>query len=88
MAQVFCTFAQREIMDTPDPIRNRPADEGKRNDPHVRDESAPQPGVNTLSSSDTDSANQEITETTADNFREAKPDSKADPDLDQGPKES
>ncbi|HEX2536336.1 MAG TPA: hypothetical protein VHK69_21490 [Chitinophagaceae bacterium] len=47
----------------PDPIRNRPSDEGRRNDPHIRDESAQQPGVNTMSSSDTDDLNNQVTKT-------------------------
>lgn len=51
--------------------RNRPADEGQRNDPHIRDESAPQPGVNTLSSSPYDHENQKLTRTGADNFDES-----------------
>ncbi len=52
-----------------DPIkRNRPADEGRRNDPNIREESAQQPGVNTYSSSDADDANQHLTEIASDNF--------------------
>lgn len=63
--------------------RNRPADEGKNHDPDLRDESAAQPGVSTMSSSDTDEANQHITKTTADhNRKESAEDQKADPDLD------
>ena len=44
--------------------RNRPADEGTGNDPNLRDESAAQPGVNTMSGSD--SFNQETTESVSD----------------------
>ena len=39
---------------TNDPIRNRPADEGRNNDPNLRDDSGQQPGVNTMSSSEID----------------------------------
>lgn len=39
---------------TNDPTRNRPADEGRNNDPNLRDDSGQQPGVNTMSSSDID----------------------------------
>jgi hypothetical protein len=49
--------------------RNIPSDEGRRNDPHIRDESAQQPGVNTLSSSDFDDENQRTTKTASDSFR-------------------
>ena len=45
-----------------EPVRNRPADEGRDHDPNLRDESAAQPGVSTVSSSDTDEANEELTE--------------------------
>ncbi|HEU4471635.1 MAG TPA: hypothetical protein VFR58_11155 [Flavisolibacter sp.] len=54
--------------------RNRPSEEGRKNDPVVRDYSAIQPGVNTISSSDTDHANQEISRTASDNFRPNKDD--------------
>jgi hypothetical protein len=50
--------------------RNRPAEKGRDNDPHIRDESAEQPGVNTMSGSDTDDANEKLTKTAGDNFRE------------------
>ncbi len=52
-----------------DPIkRNQPADEGRRNDPNIREESAQQPGVNTYSSSNTDDDNEHLTKTASDNF--------------------
>ena len=54
------------MSNTIDPKRNRPSEEGRNNDPNVRDESAPQPGVSTMSSSDTDDANQEVTESVSD----------------------
>ncbi|RYZ00093.1 MAG: hypothetical protein EOO11_02765 [Chitinophagaceae bacterium] len=49
--------------------RARPTDEGRRNDPNIRDETAPQPGVNTLSSSVYDEENQRTTKTGADGFK-------------------
>ena len=48
--------------------RNRPSEEGKDNDPNIRDESAHQPGVSTMSDSDTDDVNQQVTKTAADSF--------------------
>jgi hypothetical protein len=48
--------------------RNAPAGEGRGNDPHIRDESAQQPGTNTISS-DTDGVNQQPTKTAADGFK-------------------
>jgi hypothetical protein len=52
-------------MNITDPGRNRPADEGRDNDPNLRDESALQPGINTVSSSESDDQNDELTEVTA-----------------------
>ena len=49
-----------------DPGRNRPSSEGESNDPNLRDESAAQPGVSTMSSSDTDYLNQETTQSVSD----------------------
>jgi hypothetical protein len=63
-----------------DPVRNQPAEKGRKNDPDLRDESAIQPHVNTISSSDTDGANEQLTRTTEDNFRETDAEDKeADP---------
>lgn len=56
-------------MNTTDPSRNRPTEEGKNNDPNIRDESAIQPGINTVSSSSYDEANEELTKTASDDFR-------------------
>jgi hypothetical protein len=50
--------------------RNVPSDEGRRNDPHIREESAQQPGVETYSSSPNDDDNQRLTRTGAVNFDE------------------
>ncbi|HVF97461.1 MAG TPA: hypothetical protein VM871_09080 [Flavisolibacter sp.] len=67
-----------------DPKRNRPADEGRQNDPHIRDESAVQPGVSTLSTSKNDEENQHLTRTASDDFREDKEgDEKADKRFDE-----
>jgi hypothetical protein len=49
-----------------DPGRNRPSSKGESNDPDLRDESAAQPGVSTVSSSDTDYLNQETTQSVSD----------------------
>jgi hypothetical protein len=65
------------------PERNRPADVGTRNDPDLKDQSAAQPGVNTMSSSEYDDDNQNLTKTAAENFTpNSDIDEKADPDLD------
>ena len=67
-----------------DPKRNRPAEDEQQNDPNLRDESAVQPGVSTLSSSKNDEANQSLTRTTSDNFREDEEgDDKADKRFDE-----
>ena len=49
-----------------DPGRNRPSSEGDSNDPNLRDESATQPGISTVSDSDTDYENQETTQSVSD----------------------
>ncbi len=69
-----------------EPDRNRPAEKGRSNDPDLRDESAEQPGSSTISSSDTDEANQHLTKTAADNFRtDDNEDDGADPAFDDEP---
>ena len=63
--------------------RNKPAEEGRRNDPNLRDEDARQ-GANTMSTSETDRAKESLTRTTSDNFREDSPgDEKADKRFDE-----
>lgn len=70
--------------DTTDPKRNRPSDQGKQDDPNIRDESAVQPGVSTLSTSENDEVNQHLTRTASDDFRQdAENDSKADKRFDE-----
>ena len=78
----FKRFLKLNMQSINDPGRNRPADEGKRNDPNLRDDSASQPGVNTMSNSDYDDDNKDLTETAADSFRGDDLDENADPDLD------
>ena len=50
-------------------IRNTPSEKGRDNDTDIRDESAIQPGADTISSSNTDAANQKTTKTAADGFK-------------------
>jgi hypothetical protein len=77
-------FWENRFMNNTDPVRNQPADEGKRDDPALRDESAIQPGVNTISSSSTDTENKELTKTAADDFRtNDEEDKNADPRFDE-----
>jgi hypothetical protein len=46
--------------------RNRPVEKGRDNDPNIRDYSAQQPGVNTMSDSGTDEEfNQRLTKTSS-----------------------
>lgn len=83
MAQDF-PLQTKAFMKPTDPKRNQPTEEGKRNDPNVRDESAIQPGVNTVSSSSYDKDNEELTKTAADDFRENNnSDAHADPSFDE-----
>jgi hypothetical protein len=60
------TMEEKEPRETE---RARPSDEGRRNDPNIRDESAPQPGVNTISSSKYDDDNQRTTKSSADGYK-------------------
>ena len=46
--------------------RNRPSGEGRDNDPNIRDESAMQPGISTISESGTDDVNQRVTSSAMD----------------------
>lgn len=67
-----------------DPKRNVPSDEGRQNDPHMRDEDARQPGLNTISSAPNDGEEQHLTKTTSDTYREDSPgDEKADKRFDE-----
>ncbi|MFL5740550.1 MAG: hypothetical protein ACJ75B_10065 [Flavisolibacter sp.] len=66
------------------PRRNEPAEEGRKNDPDLRDRSGVQPGTSTISKSETDEDNQELTKTGADNFRtDTEKDPNADPAFDE-----
>lgn len=58
-----------ETNDRNDIERDRPTEEGRRNDPNLRDETGTQPGVNTISSSKYDDDNQRTTDTAADGFK-------------------
>ena len=66
-----------------DPRRNLPAEEGRNNDPNVRDDSAIKPGINTVSDSSSDEDDEQLTETAADNFREDKKDKNAQTRFDE-----
>lgn len=69
--------------DEKDITRNRPTEKGENNDPNLRDEDARQ-GVSTMSSSGTDAANERLTRTSADQFREeSEGDEKADKRFDE-----
>lgn len=69
---------------TTDPKRNTPTEKGRDNDPNLRDETAIQPGVSTVSNSDYDNDNDELTRSAADDFRkEDDTDSHADPSFDE-----
>ena len=67
-----------------EPTRNRPAEEGRKNDPDVRDRSGIQPGADTISKSETDPSNQQPTQTARDDFRtKVEVDDHADPRYDE-----
>ena len=70
-------------MERDDTKRNQPADEGRRNDPNVRDETAIQPGTNTISSSKTDDANQHVTRSGMENQQASAEQDNADPTFDE-----
>lgn len=65
--------------------RNVPSEDGRRNDPDIRDESAIQPGVQTISPSSYDDANQNTTHSALDGpeLTQFDTDSKADPTFDE-----
>lgn len=80
---IFWLIGKMSMQEDKDIIRNRPTDEGSRNDPNLRDEDARQ-GANTMSTSVTDSAKENLTRTSSDNFREDDPgDEKADKRFDE-----
>jgi hypothetical protein len=64
--------------------RNRTSDEGRDNDPELRDESAIQPGTSTISKSNTDNANQQVTKSALDGREQTgfDTDTNADPAFD------
>jgi len=75
-------------MDEKDLERNRPAEDGLKNDPDIRDRSGIQPGTDTISKSKSDPSNQQLTETARDDFRtKDQKDEKADPRYDEIDKE-
>ena len=85
MAQDF-TFYRKDLTmeNNTNPKRNVPTEEGRRNDPNLRDEDARVGNVNTMSSGENDEANENLTRTTSDNFREDEPgDEKADKRFDE-----
>ncbi len=71
-------------MSTDDIVRNRPAEEGRNNDTDLRDDSALQPGIGTVTTSNTDDENEILTRTAGDSFRDdGDGDDKADPTFDE-----
>jgi hypothetical protein len=68
--------------DTNDPIRNEPEEKGRKNDPDLRDDSDIQPGVQTISKSDYDEANQHLSKTSSGSFGEDTEQDGADPAFD------
>jgi hypothetical protein len=80
----FLNYFEKRHMEDKDKkvIRNRPAEDGRRNDPDLRDESAAQPGASTISNSATDEENEHLTKTAGDSFRANKPDRNADKKFD------
>ncbi len=64
--------------------RNEPTEEGRRNDPEKRDDSAIQPGVQTVSDSSYDNDNQQVTSSSRSDstISEFDTDTNADPAFD------
>jgi hypothetical protein len=59
--------------------RNRSSDTGRGNDPNLRDDSALQPGISTVSDSQSDDLNDDLTQTAAgDDFTDDLEDDDAD----------
>lgn len=56
-------------MNTTNPRRDQSAEDGGKNDSDLRDRSAIQPGINTVSDNDYEEANEKLTKTAADDFR-------------------
>ena len=50
--------------------RNRPSEMGRNEDTNLRDDSALQPGISTVSDSETDDLNDDLTQTVGDDFEE------------------
>ena len=50
--------------------RNRPSEMGRNEDTNLRDDSALQPGISTVSDSETDDLNDDLTQTAGDDFEE------------------
>lgn len=83
MAQQFCYRYKNVMQDKNDIARNRPTEEGRQNDPNLRDDDGRQ-GASTMSTSDTDDAKENLTRTASDNFREdSDGDEKADKRFDE-----
>jgi hypothetical protein len=77
----------KDAKNATEPKRNEPAEKGRNNDPNIRDESAIQPGINTVSTSDYADDNQHLTKTAVDDFREdINNDPNADRTLDEADK--
>lgn len=83
LAQHF-SCNQKKFMNRKETDRNRPTGNSSNNDPNLRDESAAQPGINTVSRGKYDEANEGLTKTAADDFREKDDfDPKADRSFDE-----
>ena len=51
--------------------RNRPSETGSNNDPDLRDDTALQSDISTISSSENEEANNSLTETASNDFKES-----------------
>ena len=70
------------MKNTNDPHRNKTSDKGSNKDPETRDDSAIQPGVQTISDSDHDQDNEQLTDTAKGDLSQAK-DKNAQPRFDE-----
>jgi hypothetical protein len=71
-------------MKSDDIKRNKPADKGQGHDPEIRDNTGQQPGISTISSSETDENNERLTNTAKEGFNEGLQDNRADKIFDEG----
>jgi len=64
-----------------EPTRNRASEEGRNNDPNLMDDSSQQPGLQPVSSRNSDESEEDVTETASNDLSEEELDEDADADF-------